>query len=50
MDVVPATWLKPDQQFLPRTADVESTVALALWRWDKSARWRTAKFDDPEEA
>jgi hypothetical protein len=48
--VVPATWLKPDQQFLPRTADVESTVALALWRWDKIGEVATAKFDDPEEA
>jgi hypothetical protein len=32
---VPSTWLKPDQQYLPPAADVENTVALALWRWDK---------------
>jgi hypothetical protein len=32
---VPASWLKADQQFLPRAVDVENTVALALWRWDK---------------
>ena len=31
----PATWLKPDQQFLPRAVDVEQTVALDLWHWDR---------------
>jgi hypothetical protein len=32
---VPSTWLKADQQFLPRAADVEQTVAISLWQWDK---------------
>jgi hypothetical protein len=32
---VPASWLKPDQQFLPRAVNVQNTVALALWHWDK---------------
>jgi hypothetical protein len=32
---VPASWLKPDQQFLPRAVNVQNTVALALWRWDR---------------
>jgi sarcosine oxidase gamma subunit len=32
---VPASWLKSDQQFLPRAADVQQTVALALWHWDR---------------
>jgi hypothetical protein len=32
---VPATWLKPDQKPLPRAADVQQTVALDLWQWDK---------------
>jgi hypothetical protein len=34
---VPATWLNADQQFLPRAADVQQTVALDLWHWDKIA-------------
>jgi hypothetical protein len=32
---VPASWLNADQQFLPRATDVEQTVALDLWHWDK---------------
>ena len=32
---VPATWLNADQRPLPRAADVQQTVALALWHWDK---------------
>jgi hypothetical protein len=35
---------------LPRAADVESTVALALWRWDKIGEVAASKFDDPEES
>jgi hypothetical protein len=30
---VPSTWLKPDQQFLPRAVDVQNTAALDLWHW-----------------
>jgi hypothetical protein len=32
---VPASWLKPDQQILPRAVNVQNTVALALWHWVK---------------
>jgi hypothetical protein len=32
---VPSSWLNADQQFLPRAVDVEQTVALELWHWDK---------------
>ena len=32
---VPSTWLNADQQFLPRAVNVQNTVALALWHWDK---------------
>jgi hypothetical protein len=32
---IPATWLKPDQRPLLRAADVENTVALELWGWDR---------------
>jgi hypothetical protein len=32
---VPATWLKPDQVFLPRAADAENTVAVSLWQWNR---------------
>jgi hypothetical protein len=32
---VPTIWLKPDQQPLLRAVDVEQTVALDLWHWDK---------------
>jgi hypothetical protein len=32
---VPSSWLNSDQQFLPPAADVEATVATALWHWDK---------------
>src|SRR4029077_7764203 len=32
---VPASWLNADQQFLPRAVNVQNTVALALWHWDR---------------
>jgi sarcosine oxidase gamma subunit len=32
---VHSSWLNADQQFLPRAVDVEQTVALDLWHWDK---------------
>jgi hypothetical protein len=31
---VPQTWMKPDQP-LSRAADVENTVAIALWGWNR---------------
>jgi len=31
---IPAAWMRKDQRPLPRAADPEKTVALALWRWD----------------
>ena len=32
---VPSSWLNADQQFLPRAVNVQNTVALDLWHWNK---------------